>query len=129
MILTNVIVNTVRFNINESVRKPTHFAVVAATYKPRKSEDKNSPDYHFLDSKKSKVIEYKIPFKPAMSGSVISSEKAFKHINSHSDHKKMVDGGLHLTSYKRNKVIAISEEQSYQQLKQQVIKEIEEAQT
>ena len=109
--LIDTIIGSVKREISESSVRPTHYAIVHALYKKRKSDIPGAPGYDELSDKKSKTVEFKVPFKATDSDSSIPNNKAKAFIQSHPDHNTLKDAGFHLSSVEHKKSVAIKEHQ------------------
>ena len=109
--LIDTIIGSVKREISESSVRPTHYAIVHATYKKRKSDIPGAPGYDELTDKKLKTVEYKVPFKASESVKDIPNNKAKAFIQSHPDHDTLSKAGFHLSSVEQKKTIAIKEHQ------------------
>lgn len=115
--------NSVKRELKDSSTRPTHYAIVHASYKKRKNEVPGAPGFNELSDKEEKKVEFKVPFKDNGKESIIATNKAKAFIKSHPDHKTLNNAGYHLSSVEHKKSIAIKE---HQEEVQAVIAEIEQ---
>lgn len=107
--LINTIIGSVAREVSESAYRPTHFAVVHANYKRRKSDIPGMPGHNELNDKSIKKIEYKIPFKPLAKSDQIDKTKVKTYINSHPDHATLDKAGWHYSGFDHKKTVNIKQ--------------------